>query len=131
MVDREIIQEWLTKADEDFDFARINLEESRPFFPQICFHFQQAAEKYLKSYIIAQDLEFRKIHELPLLLRICMSREPAFEQLREDCEYLTTYYVETRYPVHWPTRFSHEETRKALEAALRIRSLVKEKLGVP
>jgi hypothetical protein len=28
MVDREIIDEWLTKADDDFEFARINLNEA-------------------------------------------------------------------------------------------------------
>ena len=49
MVDREIIDEWLAKADEDFDFARINLEEEKPFFAQICFHFHQSAEKYIKA----------------------------------------------------------------------------------
>ena len=34
MVDDKIIQEWLIKADEDFAFARINLEERKPFFAQ-------------------------------------------------------------------------------------------------
>ena len=47
MVDPDIIEEWISKADEDFEFARINLEEEKPFHAQICFHFQQAAEKYL------------------------------------------------------------------------------------
>ena len=56
MVDIEIVQEWLAKADEDFEFARTNFEEGKPFFARICFHFQQAAEKYLKSYIIAHEL---------------------------------------------------------------------------
>jgi HEPN domain-containing protein len=131
MVDFEIVREWLAKADEDFEFAQVNLEEGKPFFAQICFHFQQAAEKYLKSYSIAHELEFRKIHDLPLLLRICMSDDRSFDQLREDCEYLTTFYVDTRYPAHWPTNFSHQETRKALESASRIRSFVKGKLGLP
>jgi HEPN domain-containing protein len=72
MVDIEIVREWLAKADEDFEFARINFEEGKPFFAQICFHFQQAAEKYLKSYIIAHELEFLKIHDLPLLLKMCL-----------------------------------------------------------
>ena len=31
MVDEEIIQEWIDKADTDFDFARINLEEEKAF----------------------------------------------------------------------------------------------------
>ena len=56
MVDREIKDEWLTKAEDDFEFARINLEEKKLFFAQICFHFHQAAEKYFKAFIIANGL---------------------------------------------------------------------------
>ena len=73
MVDPDIIIEWITKADEDFEFDRINFEEEKPFFSQICFHFNQSAEKYLKAYIIANKLGFRKIHNLPLLLKQCSS----------------------------------------------------------
>jgi len=29
MVDRSIVEEWLAKAQEDFEFARINLEEEK------------------------------------------------------------------------------------------------------
>ncbi len=57
MADGSLVTEWLTKADEDFDFARVNLEERKNFFAQICFHFQQAAEKYLKAFIVAKELE--------------------------------------------------------------------------
>jgi HEPN domain-containing protein len=44
MVDDRIVHEWLAKAYEDFEFARVNLQEGKPFFAQICFHFHQAAE---------------------------------------------------------------------------------------
>ena len=27
MVDHDVIKEWITKADEDFEFAKLNLEE--------------------------------------------------------------------------------------------------------
>ena len=47
MVDFEIVQEWLEKAHEDFEFALVNFLERRPFYAQMCFHFHQAAEKYL------------------------------------------------------------------------------------
>ena len=62
--DIEIVREWIEKADEDFDFALVNFKEKKSFFAQICFHFQQSAEKYLKAYIIAQALQFQKIHDL-------------------------------------------------------------------
>ena len=129
MVDIEIVREWMTKAEEDFEFACINFEEGRNFFAQICFHFQQAGEKFLKVYIIAHELDFRKIHELPLLLKICQAKDFFFECLREDCEFLTTFYVDTRYPVHWPTQFTREETQKAFQSAARIRRVFIEKLG--
>ena len=93
MVDPEIIEEWVGKGDDDFEFARINLEEKKPFHAQICFHFQQAAEKYLKAFIIQNDLEFRKTHDLPLLLKQCASKDSTFKNYAEDCEYLNTFYL--------------------------------------
>ena len=129
MVDRQIIQEWIAKADEDFNFALINLKEEKPFFSQICFHFHQTAEKYLKAYIVANGLEFRKTHDLPLLLKLCLTKDRSFEALNDDCEFLATFYIESRYPVHWPTHFSKEETEKAFQSAAAIRSFIKKKLS--
>jgi len=128
MVDRAIIKEWIFKGDEDYGFARINLEEGKHFFAQICFHLQQSAEKYLKAYIVAFDLEFRRIHDLGLLQKICSTRDASFDSLKKDCEFLSAFYIDTRYPVHWPTNFSKEETEKALQAARRIRTFIENKL---
>jgi len=130
MVDKKIIQEWLEKAEEDFNFASMNLANSNPFNAQICFHFQQAAEKYLKTYIVANELEFRKIHDLSMLLKICEKHNLSFSTLREDCEFLTHFYVEARYPVHWPVGIDRKETEKAKEAAKRIGDFVKKNLEI-
>ncbi len=43
--------------------------------------------------------------------------------------YLTIFYVDTRYPVHWPTQFTLEETQKAFQAAKNIRSLIEQRLS--
>jgi HEPN domain-containing protein len=128
MVEKQIVQEWLSKANDDFEFAPINLEEGKNFFAQICFHFQQSAEKNLKAYIIAHELEFRKIHDLFLLLRICIRSDPSFEELQSECEFLAPFYVDTRYPVHWPTHFSSTEANRAFQSAQRITSFVARKL---
>ncbi len=124
MAESQLVQEWLAKAAEDFAFARVNLEEAKPFYAQICFHFHQASEKYLKAYIVAYDLDFRKLHDLPLLLKICGAHDPAAAQLHEACAYLSAFYVETRYPVHWPTHFSPEEAQRARQAAELVKSWV-------
>jgi HEPN domain-containing protein len=124
MGDPAIVREWFSKADEDFRFAEVNLMEGRNFFPQICFHFQQAAEKYLKSFIIAHELQFRKVHDLEQLLDACLQIEKRFEDIREDCSFLDGFYVDTRYPVHWPAHYTRNEAEKAHDAAMRIRVLV-------
>ena len=124
MGNTSIVEEWIEKADEDFEFALVNLQEGKPFIAQICFHFQQAAEKYLKAYIVAKDLEFRKTHDLPMLLNICISKNSAFETLSEDCEYLNTFYIESRYPVHWPTNYTKGEALKAKTAVQHIHDAI-------
>lgn len=89
MVSPKIINEWLNKADEDFNFANANLLESSTFYAQICFHFHQAAEKYLKAFIVAHDLEFEKTHNLISLQKICLKKEAALISITEECELLS------------------------------------------
>lgn len=130
MADPSIVKEWLEKADEDFHFAEANLLGGSEFYGQICFHFQQAAEKYLKAYIIGQGLAFDKVHDLVHLLKTCSAFEPAFGGLKEDSIFLNTAYVETRYPVHWPTSYTKETAQQARIAALNIARMVRSRLAL-
>jgi HEPN domain-containing protein len=127
MADPQIVQEWVNKADEDFGFA-VSVIEISPYYSQICFHFHQAAEKYLKAHIIAYDLEFQKIHDLPILLKICSEKDPELKILLDDCKLLNRYYIDTRYPVHWPTGYDKGEAQKAKSAAEHIRDVLKTSL---
>ena len=124
MADPKVIDEWIKKANEDYEFAVSVIEESS-FYAQICFHFYQAAEKYLKSYIIAYDLEFKKIHDLSMLLKLCLTKKLTLKILMDDCKFLNRFYIDTRYPVHWPTNYTKEEALKAKSAAEHIRSAIK------
>ena len=90
MADPAVVKEWLAKADEDFLFAEANLREGSEFYAQLCFHFQQAAEKYLKAYIISHNLPFDRVHDLVMLLKSCASHNPDFAELREECILLNT-----------------------------------------
>lgn len=63
--DSKITKEWLDRAEDDLGYAKASLDEELEFFDLICFHFQQAAEKYLKAFVVARGLQFKKIHELP------------------------------------------------------------------
>ncbi len=128
MVDAKIVREWIQKADEDLDFA-VSIVEESPFYAQICFHFQQAAEKYLKSVIIADELDFQKIHDLVALLKSCLKNRPDLVELMSDCKLLNGFYIDTRYPVHWPSNYSKETALEAMKAAEEIRDKIKAALS--
>lgn len=124
----EIVKEWLKKAEEDFGFASTSLEDTN-YYAQICFHFQQAAEKYLKTFIIANKLKFRPVHNLMELLEICKDKESQFDKLGEDCRYLNPFYIDTRYPVHWPVHYDKGTAIQARDSVERIRMFIIELLN--
>jgi HEPN domain-containing protein len=127
MAEPGLVKEWLEKAEEDFQFAASVLED-RTFYAQICFHFHQAAEKFLKAFVVARDLEFQKIHDLLILLNLCSSVAPELQEIQEHCRFLNRYYIETRYPVHWPTKYSKEEALKAKNSCAQVRNAIRESL---
>lgn len=127
MVDSSIIEEWINKADEDFKFAKASLDEGLEFYAPICLHFHQAAEKYLKAYIVAKELPFPKIHDLEKLLQLCTQKDSEFNKLEEFAKILNPFYIGTRYPdIILPVDKNIAE--KALQAAEEIASFVKSKL---
>lgn len=130
MTDKKVVREWLEEAAEDYGFAAINLEDQDQdqFFRKICFHFQQATEKYLKAFVVAKGLPFRKIHDLAELVRMCQKVDPSFGGITQEAECLTDFYVDTRYPAHWPMEIDRNEVEKAKNAAERIKLFIEEKL---
>ena len=53
MRDPDEIKEWINKAEDDFEGAKdIARRRKRPLPDLVCFHCQQSAEKYLKSFLI-------------------------------------------------------------------------------
>jgi HEPN domain-containing protein len=125
---KEVVREWIERAEEDFGFATSSLELEK-YFAQICFHFQQAAEKYLKSFIVANELEFRFVHNLLELLEICKAKESKIGEIEEACRYLNPFYIDTRYPVHWPAHYDKEDAVNARDSAEEVRKWIKGYLG--
>lgn len=123
-------QIWLQMADNEFAYAMGDLkDEELDFFALTCFHFHQAAEKYLKAFILSKGKTFRKVHNLKELVKACMTISPAFKNLLEPAAHLTPYYTETRYPIHWPIDFTRNDARDAGHAAQEIRDLVKKHIA--
>jgi len=61
---REVILRWLIKGESDLKSAKILLDAADVLTDIVCFHSQQAVEKYLKAFLTDKDVRFEKIHDL-------------------------------------------------------------------
>lgn len=130
MAHKLVVLEWMYKADQDFGFAKSTLSYPRKYFDQICFFFQQTAEKYLKAYIVKFDLKFAKMHDLVKLLSICATHDNSLGILEEDCQFLNSFYLETRYTDLIFAKHTKEQAEEALFRAEKIQRVIREKLAI-
>ena len=84
------------------------------------FNIQQAIEKYLKGYLLAQGWELRRIHDLETLLNETIIYDPSFEEFRTACQKINQYYIEERYPFIVSSELTEEEIRESLAIGERM-----------
>jgi HEPN domain-containing protein len=123
VVQREFVDEWLAKAEEDLGVAKVLLAQSLEFLAPIGFHAQQAAEKFLKAFLTHQQIEFPKTHEIEELLKLAAAVDPGIVPALREADALTDYGVDTRYP-GGPMPADRNEAREAIALAERVREYV-------
>jgi HEPN domain-containing protein len=90
-------QDWFNKAGQDLRTIEILLREGGD--AEVAgYHLQQAVEKYLKGYLLAQGWKLQRIHNLEVLLNEAIRFDPELERFRELCEGATDFYTLERYP---------------------------------
>ena len=123
----DFLQQWLKKAESDLKTAKILLDaEVDDYFP-CAFHCQQAAEKFLKAYLVRQQIEFRKTHDLEELLSLAECRDSSLRNEIGSCVWLSPYGVEFRYPGDYPV-VDHDTAERAYKESQRVREAVMTRL---
>ncbi|WP_164522149.1 HEPN domain-containing protein [Halocella sp. SP3-1] len=119
----DLVKEWIHKAGNDLGMAKLALDNQVEYTDAICFHCQQAVEKYLKAYLIDQDIVFKRSHSISYLLDLMDDIENVSESLYQKAEILESYAVEIRYPDNWyePTK---EETAEAYNIAVEFKKYI-------
>lgn len=118
---RRILGQWVHKAETDLDAAESLLESQRPLLYPASFHCQQAAEKYLKAFLVSRQVDFPKTHDIEELLDLVESVDPALGASLRDVIPLTRYAVDVRYPGEMP-----EPTEAQAREALRLARLTRD-----
>lgn len=117
--------EWISIAEMDLSSARHLFNTHHPIPLEIvCFHAQQASEKALKGFLIAQGVEFPKTHDLQDLGERCEKLNCNFAELRSPIVMLNRYSVIPRYPNE--LQITQQDASMSLDCADKIMVFVKQ-----
>src|SRR5438067_12342067 len=95
---KRLTREWVAKAEADYVIATRIRRFLPPVHDAVCFHCQQAAEKFLKALLEELGLAVPRTHELDRVLSLLRSHYPTLQSLRRGLLFLTRYAVDPRYP---------------------------------
>jgi HEPN domain-containing protein len=125
----EVLQLWVRKAEHDLEAARriIATEEGCPY-DTVCFHCQQACEKYLKALLTLAGIHAPRTHDLE---EIFAALPPAIKPEIEVTALasLNPYAVDVRYADDWREPHRTDAVR-AMEIAALLRASARRALPV-
>lgn len=122
----DFIKQWIAKADEDLLVVEKLTEYKINARSSVCFHCQQAVEKLLKAFLIANGVDIKKTHNIEYLLSECSDIDSEFAAI--DPKELSDFGVDTRYPgdMYVP---DEKETLEYKNIAFEVKGFVLDKIG--
>jgi HEPN domain-containing protein len=125
---KKVTAEWVRKAEEDYQVAVQTHQGPKPFHNTVCFHCQQAAEKYLKAILEENGWTVPKTHDLDELCTSLLPSNKSLRSVRRGLAFLTRFAVEIRYPGDNATK---REAVAALRWTGKVRMEARRLLGLP
>lgn len=123
---RDFVRQWWNKAESDLAAADILVQSEMVDYHACTFHCQQASEKFVKAYLVRHQIEFRKIHDLAVLLQLVGQENPKLQERLEPYTWLTPYGVTFRYPGE--PAVNRDTAEDAVQAAKRVKDAIVEHL---
>jgi HEPN domain-containing protein len=123
------IQKWLFRANEDINVLnKLYTSDPKSFASTICFHAQQAVEKFLKAFLIFNDIDFPKTHDLDFLLSESIKIDKTgFQDI--NLKSLTDFGVSVRYPDDFFIP-DQKETKDYRDVAIKVKTIVEGKINL-
>ncbi len=92
------VKDWLKKAESDFKVIEheMSLESDEVVKDAVCFHCQQAIEKYLKAVMIIDNIDVPRTHSIEYLIQKVSNKHPEFGTLK--LKDISMFGVQYRYP---------------------------------
>lgn len=122
----DYLENWLLLANEDIAVIDSLFTSDSDFYARtICFHSQQAVEKFLKAFLVFHNKDFPKTHDLEFLLMECQKIDKSGFDF--DFGSLTDFGVSIRYPDDFiiPDK---EDTIRYRDIALHVKKEVESRI---
>ena len=121
------MEQWLEKANEDLFVVDKLTKFEVVAASSACFHCQQAVEKFLKAYLIANGIDFKKTHNIEYLLSECADLDKDFVEINP--KELSEFGVDARYPGDMYTP-NEDEVLEYKKMSQDIKRIVEEKINI-
>jgi HEPN domain-containing protein len=118
---------WFEKAEHDLLSIANNLASDKVPWDKVTFDAQQAAEKYLKGFLVHNSHRPPKSHDLVELLGLCRKYDLDLSALKPECQRLSDLGLASRYP-DVPVDPTESDARAAVETAHRVRAVILERV---
>ncbi len=114
---------WIEFAKNDLLVAR-ELDFEKHFVQRaILTHSQQAIEKYLKAFLLIHKESIIRTHDLLILCKMCENFDQSFLSFEEDLTWLSTNYLQSRYPDNF-IDIDLEDAKRALNIATKFEQFI-------
>ena len=125
---KKLVEDWLFMAEMDIQTCERLITDEYLLTNIIAFHCQQAIEKYLKAYLIENNVSLLKTHDLIKLNNMVKGIDD-FGIDEKKLMHINEVYTETRYPGEiglLPDGFpTEEEAREFLEYAQKVKTIIR------
>jgi len=122
----DFVHEWLGKAEGDLRAGEHLLTLPQQDYFTAAFHAQQAAEKFLKAFLVRHQIAFPKTHRIQELLELAAEAERGLKTELGSAAMLTPFGIEFRYPGE--AIADARTARDALREAKRVRDAILQQL---
>lgn len=119
-----IEKEWFLRGDHDLESATLLFEQGG-YTDTVAVLLQQAAEKYLKGYLLSKGWKLKKTHDLEVLVAEAATHDKAFEQFLNFARVVSAFYLEDRYPPGAPIDYPRKEIAVLMEQTKKLVAQIK------
>jgi HEPN domain-containing protein len=118
-------KDWFAHAELDMADAKVLLKY-KGSSETIAFHLQQAAEKYIKGYLVKHGWSLKKIHDIEALLTAASRYNEFFREFLDLGRLISAAYIESRYPSGPPKEYSYKQITEWLAQTEKLITFIKE-----